>query len=208
MEIPDINDRVDEDNVASVSNSSPFSFWGSLGRPKFILAPMVDQSDLAFRLLTRRYGTELCYTPMLHSRSVKFLWTCYLFLSQTWIRRIPVVLFRLFVERPSYRVRNFQTCPEDSPIIAQFCGDDYSCILKATQMIASIAPNVNAIDINFGCPQVSLSQIPGKIFNSIEHKFLDHCFLCFIGHCEKGSLWIIPSQWTWSCRVITDYECT
>ena len=44
----------------------PFEQWRRLGAPKYIMAPMVEQSELCFRMLCRRYGTQLCYTPMMH----------------------------------------------------------------------------------------------------------------------------------------------
>jgi tRNA-dihydrouridine synthase len=63
-----------------------------MGSPKFIAAPMVDQSECAFRMLNRQYGTELCYTPMLHSR--------------------------MMVEQKSYKELNFWSHPEDKPLVA------------------------------------------------------------------------------------------
>jgi tRNA-dihydrouridine synthase len=51
-----------------MNGSKSFEFWKTVGEPKYILAPMVAQSDLPFRLLTKRYGVELAYTPMFHSR--------------------------------------------------------------------------------------------------------------------------------------------
>jgi tRNA-dihydrouridine synthase 1 len=45
-----------------------YDFYRSIGSPKYLCAPMVDQSELSFRLLTRRYGCQLAYTPMFHSR--------------------------------------------------------------------------------------------------------------------------------------------
>jgi len=33
----------------------------------YVLAPMVDHSDHPFRMLTRKYKTGLCFTPMLNA---------------------------------------------------------------------------------------------------------------------------------------------
>jgi tRNA-dihydrouridine synthase 1 len=99
-------------------------FAEQLGAPRLVLAPMVNQSELAFRLLARRHGAGLCYTPMLHSK--------------------------LFAAKASYREDNFDPHASDRPLVAQFCGDDPATILAAA---AHVQGRCDAVDLNCGCPQ-------------------------------------------------------
>lgn len=98
--------------------------WRRIGSPRLIVAPMVDNSELPFRMLCRKYGAEAAYTPMLHSR--------------------------IFTENEKYRDMEFTTCKEDRPLFVQFCANDPDVLLEAAK---KVEPYCDYVDINFGCPQ-------------------------------------------------------
>jgi len=88
---------------------------------RFICAPMVGASELAFRLLCRRYGTQLAYTPMINSE--------------------------LFATDEAYRDQEFQTIPEDRPLVAHFSGNSPAVMVAAAKHVES---RCDAIDLNLG----------------------------------------------------------
>ena len=107
-----------------------WAFWDRIGRPKHVCAPMVEQSELAFRQLCRRYGTTLAYTPMFHAR--------------------------LFLEDKQYRSEMFDVNLDgvaaigDRPLFVQFCANQPETLLAAARLVES---HCDAVDINLGCPQ-------------------------------------------------------
>ncbi|PRT55902.1 tRNA-dihydrouridine(16/17) synthase [NAD(P)(+)] [Wickerhamiella sorbophila] len=102
--------------------------YESLGSPKKIVAPMVDQSELAWRILSRRHGADLCYSPMYNAR--------------------------LFGTNETYRRDNFGELDGDEkidrPLVVQFCANNPDELLAAAKHVVG---RCDAVDLNLGCPQ-------------------------------------------------------
>ncbi|KAJ5490788.1 tRNA-dihydrouridine(16/17) synthase [Penicillium diatomitis] len=124
-------------------------FYESIGSPKYIVAPMVDRSEFAWRMLTRSFMPAdepkplLSYSPMFHAR--------------------------LFGDQAKVRAQHFQPTREatgdmerkdelyldgnpefDRPLFVQFCANDPDEFLEAAR---HVAPYCDAVDLNLGCPQ-------------------------------------------------------
>jgi len=76
----------------------------------FVAAPMVNQSDLPFRVLTRKYGATLAYTQML----------------------IPEKLINEVEYLESHR-RDLTTKIDglETPVVVQLCGNDPQTVVEA-----------------------------------------------------------------------------
>lgn len=89
-----------------------------------ICAPMVRYSKLEFRTLVKRYGVDLCYTPMIMADS--------------------------FCRSNKARLNEFTTAVDDTPLIAQFAANTVLDFVSGAEMIS---PYVDGVDLNCGCPQ-------------------------------------------------------
>ncbi|KAH7360999.1 hypothetical protein BKA65DRAFT_534177 [Rhexocercosporidium sp. MPI-PUGE-AT-0058] len=128
------------------------AFYESIGSPRFVLAPMVDQSEFAWRMLSRSFIPAssqrdlVAYTPMLHARmfseTSKFRDGHFQpFRGSLSTSTPPTPLPPLFLDgNPSI----------DRPLFVQFCANDPSELLSAAKYVA---PFCDAVDLNLGCPQ-------------------------------------------------------
>ena len=108
-------------------NELAWAAWERLGAPRFVMAPMVDGSDLPFRAQCRARGTQLCFAPMVSAKA-----------------------FAQYVGCKRTLAPMFDTEPGDRPLFFQLSGNEPEVCVRAALLAA---PYVDGVDLNLGCPQ-------------------------------------------------------
>ena len=109
-----------------------------------IVAPMVGASELAFRLLCRKYGATLAYTPMMSSSQ---------FIKEAAEKQITANSDSKSENTNTIANSNiceFQTIPQDRPLVVHFSSNNPNDFATASKLVEK---HCDAIDLNLGCPQ-------------------------------------------------------
>lgn len=105
------------------------NFWKKLNKPFFVLAPMADVTDIAFRQIISKYGKP------------DVLWTEF------------VACDGLCSEEARKKLKKnlLKFSKKEKPLIAQLFGSKPENFEKASKIVAKMG--FDGIDINMGCPQ-------------------------------------------------------
>ena len=96
---------------------------------KLFLAPMVDVTDLAYRLICRKAGAGMAYTEMLYVDAI--------------------------THENEKTQKLMKTSKEDKPVGIQVTGNNVSEFEKAIKM--KVFEKYNLVDINCGCPSIRIT---------------------------------------------------
>ena len=92
---------------------------------------------------------------------------------------------RLLTEVKEYQHRHFDPGgAEDRPLFGQLAGHDPKVVLSAARLIED---NVDAVDLNFGCPQALANQIL-----TLDNRL--NVARTYAGDCAQGPLWRVSSR--------------
>lgn len=95
-----------------------------LGKSPIFLAPMEDVTDIAFRLMCKRFGADLVYTEFVSSDAL--------------IRSVNKTMQKLTISE------------EERPVAIQIYGKETDAMVEAARIVEEAQPDL--LDINFGCP--------------------------------------------------------
>lgn len=139
-------------------------------RIRNVMAPMVAQSDHAFRQLGRNYGCDLCFTQMIHAKQLmqgngkKRENTAF---QKAHLDMFPVGTLLQYEDLTLSQQNCLEGLPPTSsyvpyewkhegPLVAQLAGHDPELMVDAAHLIlerSGGSKNLHGIDVNLGCPQ-------------------------------------------------------
>ena len=96
----------------------------NLGERPIFLAPMEDVTDIAFRMMCKKFGADMVYTEFVSSDAL--------------IRSVNKTTQKLTI------------CDEERPVAIQIYGKDTDAMREAAIIVEEAQPDI--LDINFGCP--------------------------------------------------------
>lgn len=106
--------------------------WNNLPKPFFVMAPMADVTDAAFRRIITKYGKpDLFYTEFVSADG-------------------------LFLGGYDALIKDLQYTEEERPIVAQFFTSNLETMEKAANLAKELG--FDGIDINMGCPDRSVEK--------------------------------------------------
>ncbi len=108
------------------TTSDRFGFWSTLPRPIFVLAPMADVTDAAFRRIIAKYGKP-----------------------DVFVTEFVSVDGLCSAGRPAL-LKSLMYHESERPILAQFFGDDPELFYQCAELAVELG--FDGIDINMGCP--------------------------------------------------------
>jgi nifR3 family TIM-barrel protein len=116
------------------------SFWTDLHKPFFVLAPMADVTDPAYRkLISETHMPDVMWTEFVaadgiyHTREKKMM-----------------------ADEENPLMRDFQFSEGEHPIVAQIFGSNPETVAYTSELIAKLG--FDGVDINMGCPDKSIEK--------------------------------------------------
>src|SRR3989338_3188742 len=129
------------------------SFWDNLPKPFFVMAPMADVTDVAFRALVAKRGKpDIFWTEFVSADGLYHT------------REIPKLNFgsnyrsltSVLTDRENPLLRDLQFTEEQRPIVAQVFSSKPEMIAYATKLVAELG--FDGVDINMGCPDRNIEK--------------------------------------------------
>ena len=127
------------------------SFWQKLKKPFFVMAPMADVTDAAFRALVASCSAKATQDST-HPGGPDVYWTE--FVSADGLYHTREIQKMPDSENPL--MRDLQFAPDQHPIVAQIFSSKPEMIAYAVKLVAELG--FDGVDLNMGCPDRSIEK--------------------------------------------------